>query len=234
MGKSRTNADRKVDLFGALDGEVAELLLLWRVFRRLYGFSEDRVGVLNRHLGRFFGLTEYLLRDMAILTLARLLDPGEMGGRAKRTNVSILRAIDELKLQKSDPSSKHIASQLKQLRKTAKPIVAHRNRRIAHNDCATKLRESLLPGVPIARMEKAVREVAALVSDISVAAGRGEVVFDGITEAEEYTVDVLENVIRAGNAQLEAERRAKYKRQVANNGAHQPARRLMPSKAAVL
>jgi hypothetical protein len=87
MATTRTADEVRADFmlkmgadFGAFwDAFRNELIVLhakWQQYRKLYGTSDERIGLLNSSAGFFFGLVHDVMWDDIVLHIARLTDPG--------------------------------------------------------------------------------------------------------------------------------------------------------------
>jgi hypothetical protein len=132
--------------FDALRNDLAWLQLKWSEYRELFGFSEDRVNLLNRAAGLFFGMLQMLLWDDVLLHLCRMTDRTEIGDKTNLTIQMLPDFCDDPKLR--EDVSKLVTSATD----TTKFARDWRNRRIAHNDLALALGEK-----GVERLEEANR-----------------------------------------------------------------------------
>jgi AbiU2 len=98
MATTRTADEVRADFmlkmgadFGAFwDAFRNELIVLhakWQQYRKLYGTSDERIGLLNSSAGFFFGLVHDVMWDDIVLHIARLTGlRGLLGTRSSRSD----------------------------------------------------------------------------------------------------------------------------------------------------
>ena len=175
-----------------MSNQLVWLHIEWSAFRSIFGHSDQRIDALNRRTGHVFRLFQDALLDRVILGLARLADPPKT---LRDENVSFPSA------QQALGSPAHLVDEYKALRKTLKPMIEHRHKRIAHNDRLASLDESVLPGISRQMVTDALTAAGAFYNRLS----DSPFIFDRpIDEDQATAVDRLLRVLRAGNAQLDA------------------------------
>lgn len=151
-------------VFHALSDDLAWLQVKWAEYRELFGTSPERIDLLNSAAALFFRILQDTLWEDALLHLARLTDPADMGGKHNLT----IRALPELC---EDPTLRSKVSQLVDEALTATAFARDwRNRHIGHRDLALALDSTATPLSPASR------------ADVSAALTALHRVFNEITE----------------------------------------------------
>jgi len=96
VGQSTEVPEEIRDLYESLDSEVSFVHAKWKLYRQLYGTSEERIELLNRTAGYFFGVVQQSLFEDVVISLCRLTDPASgFGGKENR---SLEQLIDQFAL----------------------------------------------------------------------------------------------------------------------------------------
>jgi hypothetical protein len=152
-------------IFHALYNEVAWLHAEWFEYRKLYAHSPERLELLNKAAGFFFGTLERVIRRSVLLHIARLTDPPRQGKAGRYVNLSLFT----LKEAVSIPD---LSRELVELLEDAKASSAFarewRHRRLAHQDLAVALGRTPtpLPGVSRQHVEDALASFRAVINCI--------------------------------------------------------------------
>jgi hypothetical protein len=139
--------------YSALWQEVATIHLNWGEFVELYGTKPERLELINRAAGTFFGVVQRSLWEGVLLHLARLTDPSKSPGK-DRFNLTIQNFPELI----DDANTKREVSDLTQVAIEKTEFCRDwRNRHIAHRDLKLALDE---PATPLARADKAKVDTA--------------------------------------------------------------------------
>jgi len=121
--------------------EVVWVHSKWNIFLQLYSDSET-IALLNNTAPSYFRICQDVLLDDIMLSICRLTDPAQTGGK---TNLSLRRLVDNIEANKNDK----LKDIVKKILDLAEPNFEfardHRNRRIAHNDLQTRMKTHLEP-----------------------------------------------------------------------------------------
>lgn len=168
------------ELFYELLNNVANLHLIWKDYRILYGTSQERIELLNWAAGEFFGLLDDVIRHDVVMRIARLTDPARSMGH---DNVSLERIVDGLNQHVEPSFVKELRVKLQELRTYCEPIRQLRNRFLAHEDMASALKyhPDPLPGISRAFIEGALKQTRDIM-------GHMEQKFLGSPTSHEYII----------------------------------------------
>lgn len=134
-------------VFHALSDDLAWLQVKWAEYRELFGTSPERIDLLNSAASSFFRILQDTLWEDALLHLARLTDPADMGGKHNLT----IRALPELC---EDPTLRSTVTQLVDEALAATAFARDwRNRHIGHRDLALALESTAKPLSPASRAD---------------------------------------------------------------------------------
>jgi len=145
-------------LYHALEDDVIWIHAKWLEFRKLYGKSEERIDLLNRTAGFFFGVVQKVLWDDVLLHIARLTDPPKQG---RFENLTLLRLTDAFK---DTEIGVEVRQRVGVTESRAEFAREWRNRRIAHRDLHLALDVNVEPLPGISRQH--VQDVLASMRDI--------------------------------------------------------------------
>jgi AbiU2 len=139
--------------YSALWQEVANIHLNWGEFVELYGTKPERLELINRAAGTFFGVVQRSLWEGTLLHLARLTDPSKSPGK-DRFNLTIQNfpyLIDDEK------TKQQVRGLVKAAIDKTEFCRDWRNRHIAHRDLKLALDE---PATPLAQADKSKVDAA--------------------------------------------------------------------------
>jgi hypothetical protein len=134
------------EVFRELKTELTWLYGRWIIYRQLYAHSKRRIDLLNESASAFFYVIRDALADEIQVTISRLTDPAKTGRHDNLT-------FEQLQLRVDGCGGQALATTLRplltQLRDKCSAIRAHRNKRLAHLDLGTALKNTPdpLPGV---------------------------------------------------------------------------------------
>lgn len=146
-------------VYNALTNEVSWLHVKFGLWRQLYARSPQRVDLLNRAAGHFFGVLQRALVDDVLLHLARLTDRETVGGRATLTIRRLPSAVPEA--LRGDVETLVAAA-----RAACDPVRPWRNRRLAHTDLESAISHAIVPGITDTQLEAALASFRALLNRI--------------------------------------------------------------------
>lgn len=148
--------------FHALRHKYWEAVWCWQQFNELFGENDKRIDLLNRKAPLFFLLVQSALIDQMLLSITRLAEPPGSGERRNLTVRSLLELVDDTTLRDE------IQRQCTALDDKIKFAVSVRNKRIAHHDQATALRQLVtpLPAVTRQRIAAALGAIGGVLAAI--------------------------------------------------------------------
>ena len=116
---------RKV--YDALDDEIGWIHAKWQIFRQVYGKDKQRVDLLNEFAPVFFRICQDALLDDVLLSLSRLLDRPDMGGRK---NLSLEFLVEMVDCEEHGSLCADLKRYLAEVKERCHPI-----RRMDRSDC---------------------------------------------------------------------------------------------------
>lgn len=219
---SKTEPDKEA-AFEELTILVHRLHETWYAYDQMFNESPERIAEMKRRAGFLFAIIQWATRDYILLGIAKAFDDD---GRT----LSLRRAIAQLpdpppgstKAQRTEFSTRRAAllKRYEDIRKSCDPILAHRNRRIAHDERVVVMGAELLPDVTLQMIREAMKGIADLCNDLSLArtGGKTGIEFIGAEIDLDPSCRGLFHVLRAGNHFL-AQKEAEYRDLLARKGA---------------
>lgn len=151
------------EVFSQLEEDFLWLRDKWRVLQVVYVEGEDRLPLLNRFAGGFFGVAQRVLVDDVILSLGRLLDKEQI---CRKDNLSLTQLV--CRIRKSGQSG--LADELDGLRQSAEaqiqPLLVHRHKRLAHRDLSVAVKPKSLPGITIQDVNRILQTVQRMLAKV--------------------------------------------------------------------
>lgn len=132
------------------------LAFAWHELQSLYMSGPDRIRLLNDAAGGFFGIIQDILLDSLFLNLSVLSDPPR-SGEHENLSFGLLAEKFKKRLQARQvwPDAE---DRLKKFDKAVRQIRHHRNKRIAHGDVETFVKQAtVLGGVTLGQLRDAVQ-----------------------------------------------------------------------------
>jgi hypothetical protein len=127
-----------LEVFEPLRDELVGIHARWALHRRLFGFDEARVDLLNRVASMFFGYAQSAMYLDLILALCRYTDPAESSRKVgQKPNLTLERLVNAVKAEDAAYGG---GLEMGEWDVVCKWRDAHfeaiRSKRIAHNDLA--------------------------------------------------------------------------------------------------
>jgi hypothetical protein len=160
--------------FNAIHNEVAWLYLKWDQYRALFGTKPERIDLLNGVSPLFFHILQDVMWEDTLLSLSRLTDREEIGGK---TNLTVRR----LPALIADPQVKHeVLDAVETAIERSAFARQWRNRHIAHRDLALALKEPTKELPPASRLmvQQALESLAAILNRIRRHHLDGDFIYD--------------------------------------------------------
>lgn len=203
--RQNQNMDPNLEaIFKPLLQEVALLTLKWQNVRELFVVSRERVEILNRTAGGFFGLVQITFRDDAFLALSRLTDPLQSGNK---DNLTILRLLEHLDKNRNPTFYESLEKQTATAIERCKPFRLWRNKKLAHSDLGTALKfaPEPLPGVSVKEVNEAVQSLQIVMNSFNHYFFDTTTVFDSIIQSggPDRLIHHLRKGLEAGEKELE-------------------------------
>src|SRR5262245_32022641 len=87
------------EVFDPLRDELIGIRELWALYRRVFGFDDDRIELLNRIADHFFAYAQWAMYLDVILALCRYTDPAESNKSkpGSRPNLTLERLVNAVK-----------------------------------------------------------------------------------------------------------------------------------------
>jgi hypothetical protein len=148
-----------------LSRSITFLHLKWKLFRALYGTSQERIDLLNRTAPALFAFLDQIMFHDVVLAITRLTDPP---GEGKRQNASLARLIMLLPSHVGAAELVGWRSELKLLNAAVEPLRDARNRYLAHDDLPSTLNHHprSMPGASRAQVETTLKQIRDLFESI--------------------------------------------------------------------
>jgi hypothetical protein len=132
------------EVFDPLRNELVGMHERWALQRRVFGFKERRIDLLNRVAGIFFGYTQWAMYLDVILALCRYTDPAESSKKiGHRPNLTLERLVNAVMADDATFGGSLETGEWDMVKKWRD---AHfediRSKRIAHNDLAKMVARS--------------------------------------------------------------------------------------------
>jgi hypothetical protein len=169
---TNTPRKRKPSAFEILQFRVADVHWRWKVWKQLFTADPSKPdearewqGLMNSVARDFFVLLQDVLLQDVVLRICKLFDPPTGGPKqAKRTSLSLAAVRESAKGRLTASAEADIRKRTFALQRTAKPLEAWRNRRLAHDDEQTATGASVLPMLQLARIEKALTQATEIMA----------------------------------------------------------------------
>jgi hypothetical protein len=120
------------EVFQPLRNEVLGIHMAWRLYREAFATSEERVILLNRYAGIWFGYAQAAMYDDIVVSLFRLLDPPNQG--KGRDNLTLARLADVVETDHRKVLANVVRTARNRVENLLQPFADWRNKRVAHND----------------------------------------------------------------------------------------------------
>jgi hypothetical protein len=120
------------EVFQPLRNEVLDIHMAWRLYREAFATSKERVILLNRYAGVWFGYAQAAMYDDIVVSIFRLLDPPNQG--KGRDNLALARLADVVETDSQTVLASVIRTIRNRVENLLQPFAEWRNKRVAHND----------------------------------------------------------------------------------------------------
>lgn len=151
-------------VFKAVNGQVIQLSLRWKIFCQLFDSGPENIKLLNKSGSNVFGLFQRLVLDDVMISLSRLTDPEKFSGNE---NASIRNVVAEARTFLSANTIAEVEVLIKELDNHVLNVRTHRNKALAHSDLSHALNVSALPSVTYDELEKAMKTLQEIVNKVS-------------------------------------------------------------------
>jgi AbiU2 len=146
-------------IYDKLRSEIIWLHGRWLTYRHLYAESPKRLELLRECSRTFFSILHDLLFDEVEVCLSKLTDPASGGKGKENHNLS----LDQLQKQLAQHGDSHLAKECQLLLETihsqSERFRRRRNKRHAHWDLPTAMKDLPLPGVSRENVEGVLNNV---------------------------------------------------------------------------
>lgn len=142
-------------VFKNLQDELLWLNAKWKIYRQLFGTSEERIAILNDFAPDFFQLVhDGLILDL-LVTMSRMTDPAKT---RKKENLTLDRLMSMLGTPGNAQLSRELRAKVTAVKQRCQPFRDIRNRQLAHTDLGTALEydPNPLPGISREMVEQAL------------------------------------------------------------------------------
>jgi len=160
-------------VYRVLEEELWSIRINLTLDHQIRSCDSESMDLLNRAAGRaFFYALVAISRDL-IMTMARLVDRAVMYEKTKneKHNCTFSRLIMSIKDAGDTSAAAQLQRRLEIIERRCSPLLPFRNRRLAHNDLATRTqdifdRANALRGPNRKQVEKAVRSMRKLLEAV--------------------------------------------------------------------
>jgi hypothetical protein len=144
-----------------LSSSITFLHLKWKLFRALFGTSQERINLLNQTAPAFFAFVGQIMFNDVVLAITRLTD-------RKRKTACLAQLITLLAPHVGMAELAGWRSQLALLNAAVEPLRETRNRYLAHDELPTALNSNPrpMPGVSRAQVETMLKRIRGLFESI--------------------------------------------------------------------
>jgi len=154
------------ELLDAIDNKMFMLQATWKIYRQLYGTSQERLDLLNTLVPDFTGIVQWVLWDSVILGICRLCDPPEQLGNK---NLTLKRLADSLEPKPDAAQAAYLDAHLAKVKTLAQALHKHRHKRLAHSDLQSAMAVTdILPGVSRQTIEDVLKAIRELLNKINL------------------------------------------------------------------
>lgn len=142
------------DIFEPMKEEITWLHVRWIIYKQLFESSAQRIDLLNECASVFFWIIQGVLIDEVQLGLGKLTDPANTAGK---DNLSFCQLQEVIEVHDQNFAD-NIKTKLAELLSKVKEIRTHRDKRLAHLDLRTAMKDGAqsLPPVTIQTIEDAL------------------------------------------------------------------------------
>ena len=160
---SQSELPTKIEkIYEGIDKDVTWLHGKWKIYRQLYGTSQENIDLLNYSASTVFRVLQRVLYNDILLSLSRLTDPKTSFNKENRSLELLISRIDSSKHENLVSSMKVM---LKVLRDQCEPFRIQRNKKIAHTDLDTALKVRSIPGVSRKQIGDALSTLSDLMNE---------------------------------------------------------------------
>jgi hypothetical protein len=144
-----------------LSKSITFLHLKWKLFRALFGTSQERIDLLNQTAPAFFAFVGQIMFKDVVLAITRLTD-------RKRKTACLAQLITLLAPHVGVAELARWQSELALLNSEVEPLRETRNRYLAHDELPTALNNHPrpMPGVSRAQVETMLKRIRGLFESI--------------------------------------------------------------------
>jgi hypothetical protein len=166
------------ELLEAIDNKMFMLQATWKIYRQLYGTSQERLDLLNTWVPDYTGIVQRVLWDSVIVGICRLCDPPVQLGNK---NLTLKRLIDSLDPAPDAAQAAYFDAQLAKVKALAKALHKHRHKRLAHSDLKNAMSVAdTLPGISRQTIEDVLAAVRELLNRINLDYFKNEVAYEHV------------------------------------------------------
>jgi len=165
--------------FERLSEDVVWLHARWTLYKQLFAVSQERVNLLNRTADELFYTIQQVLWDDLILTMCKLFDRPQDGGKKNLVLAGLMSHLNSDKYKSLKEKLQSLMdSFMDDKEKKLEPFRHQRNKRIAHRDYPTAFSSTAFPIT--------VEMVESVLADIRNCLNMVQDHFDGHTTAYEH------------------------------------------------
>jgi hypothetical protein len=163
--------------FHALFEELSWLHFKWRQYRVLFGYSDERVALLNKAAGAFFHVVQRILWDDVLLNIARLTDPARSAGKHNLSFAALPPLIEDAEFRAE------LSALIQKASDTAGFARDWRNRQLAHKDLDLAISDKArpLPAVSRKHVEDVLEAMRHVFNSVELKFIGSEVAFEHIS-----------------------------------------------------
>jgi hypothetical protein len=152
------------ELYESLKTNLVETGARWKTYKELFVGNDARLELLRESANVFFGRIQRVLLDDVILGIARLAD------RAKQRddeNQSAARLLEVLANTSDKDLVARLEGELARVQEVCAPFMKHRNKRVAHRDKKTEVRQgTTLPELSVQSFELALFRLSSFLNQV--------------------------------------------------------------------
>jgi len=111
--------------------QLVTLCSRWHEYKTLFGYSKERVELLNECAGGFFHTVQHAILQQIELSIVRLIDPAN---QSRNENMTFSRLVDLAEIVLQEAQYLHLKHKLEVAHQCSSRLKIRRNKAVAHLD----------------------------------------------------------------------------------------------------
>ena len=150
--------------------QLVTLCSRWHEYKTLFGYSKERVELLNECAGGFFHAVQHAMLQQIELSIVRLIDPAN---QCRNENMTFSRLVDLAEIVLQKPQFLRLKRKLEVAQQCASRLKIRRNKAVAHLDvhAITSEDEIVLEWPRIEEVNSSIEALVELANDYEQMSG---------------------------------------------------------------